>query len=341
MLPINQSLPSIQSPDFQPSLQLSATDARNETKRNYYFYFSIYKYLRDQNSKFNIFPREIVRCISDIFSSIFTFNPVLQPSELQFLKDKHISSRIQVALYKGQEVAVKKFSLDDRDLETFSEDAEQCFYFQHPNVLKTVGYTRKKENLQEVYVVMEKMESTLYGYLRTSAPSPKEYLPILSGIAQGLCYLHRFNFTYRRVRSRNVLLDKQLNPKLKGIGFNELRRGDRTASQFNQGQSKTVRYYAPEVFEREYSYIPPVDIYGFGMIMWETVVRQDPYMGKTEREVFDSIKKGGKEVIPENCPVLLKNLIRSCWGPPEERLTSEEIVWELKHGEGSNYPDFA
>ena len=331
MLHINKSLISIQSPDFQPSLQLSATDARNETKRNYYFYFSIYKYLCDQNSNFNILPRRIVRRISDIFSSIFTFNPVLEPSEFHFLQDEKINSRFQVALYKGKKVAIKKFpQITDRDLKTFQEEAEECFYFQHPNVLKIVGHTNKKDNLQQVYLATEKMESNLYDYLRATEPQPQQRLHILSGIAQGLCYLHRFNFVHRRIRSRNILLDTQLNPKLKSLGFNQLRSCSRTVNHFNQNKSQTVRYRAPEAFARRYTPHPPADIYGFGMIVWETVVRRDPYMGKTEKEAYDLIEKGTKEVVPENCPLYLKDLIHQCWAPSDTRLTSSEIVGKLR-----------
>ena len=89
-------------------------------------------------------------------------------------------------------------------------------------------------------------------------------LPIASGIARALAYLHAQSppLVHRDLKPANVLLDEGYNAKLADFGISRDVRLEATMTQ-NVG---TPRYSAPELLRRE-RYDEKVDVWSLGCVL--------------------------------------------------------------------------
>lgn len=62
------------------------------------------------------------------------------------------------------------------------------------------------------------------------------------------------------------------------------------------------------------------DVWGFGVLMWEIMsLGQQPYFTKTNIEVVDYLRVGGRLPKPFNCPATLYELMLRCWSAADAR----------------------
>ncbi|KMQ91155.1 proto-oncogene tyrosine-protein kinase ros [Lasius niger] len=62
------------------------------------------------------------------------------------------------------------------------------------------------------------------------------------------------------------------------------------------------------------------DVWSFGVLMWEiTSLGEQPYTAKTNLEVLEYVRAGGRLPKPLNCPPLLHQLILRSWSAENER----------------------
>jgi serine/threonine protein kinase len=97
-----------------------------------------------------------------------------------------------------------------------------------------------------------------------------------------------------------------------------------------------IVWLAPEIMKKE-QYTEKADVYSFGIILWELLVRNKPF---DEYEVAHSqfisaledeiIVNGLRPTIPPDCPTEYRELICDCWqGDPKRRPNFEEICRRL------------
>jgi serine/threonine protein kinase len=90
---------------------------------------------------------------------------------------------------------------------------------------------------------------------------------------------------------------------------------------------------APEVIKEEY-YSLKVDIYSFGIIIWEVCTGKIPYETYSENFIKYSVLNGcrpSKDLLPENTPMEMIELMELCLnGDPNMRPDSEDIVKYLE-----------
>jgi serine/threonine protein kinase len=99
------------------------------------------------------------------------------------------------------------------------------------------------------------------------------------------------------------------------------------------GQGTPV-YSAPEVFsgKRDLHYSRKVDVFSFGIILWEIWLRRIPFQDLTE-PVVDVIGRGERPPISihDNIPLEYVNLMKNCWSQaPEDRPLFEEVLQKLE-----------
>ncbi|KAI4350142.1 hypothetical protein L6164_010651 [Bauhinia variegata] len=128
--------------------------------------------------------------------------------------------------------------------------------------------------LGEVYEFISggSLEDRLFG---SGDKAPLDWftrMKIASGGATGLQYLHEDAnppVIYRDMKSSNILLDDDLNPKLNDFGLAKLAGGD-TMNPATQRVMGTYGYSAPE-YERSNNLTLKSDVYSFGVVLLELI----------------------------------------------------------------------
>ena len=97
------------------------------------------------------------------------------------------------------------------------------------------------------------------------------------------------------------------------------------------GRTGSLRYMAPEVYLRQ-PYNEKVDVYSFGVILWQLASNQLPFEGFGRREMEEKVMKGGyRPAMDRRLPATLRSLISRCWATDHTvRPPFSEIVKELE-----------
>ncbi|XP_065837909.1 uncharacterized protein [Oscarella lobularis] len=190
-------------------------------------------------------------------------------------------------------VAVKKFKPPKRDRPSYLQLHRRQFPSEiralsacsHKNVVKLLAYSIDSAELCIVYEFL--MDGTLKDALSKNNPSPpswKNRLVMALHVSEALDFIHSScNLIHRDVKSSNVLLGKNekgvLIAKLADFGLSSymyLHEVDGTTESFYATMPVgTKSYMSPEALRGRVS--PAVDVYAFGMIMYEIVTGLPPY----------------------------------------------------------------
>ncbi|KAG6685402.1 hypothetical protein I3842_12G110200 [Carya illinoinensis] len=178
-------------------------------------------------------------------------------------------------LSDGTMMAVKQLSSKSKQgNREFLNEIGMISALQHPHLVKLYGCCVEGNQLLLVYEYMENnsLARALFG--------PEEYQlqldwptrhRICVGIARGLAYLHeesRLKIVHRDIKATNVLLDKNLNPKISDFGMAKLDEEDNT--HISTRIAGTYGYMAPEYALHGYL-TDKADVYSFGIVALEIV----------------------------------------------------------------------
>ncbi|KAL3632271.1 hypothetical protein CASFOL_025255 [Castilleja foliolosa] len=179
-------------------------------------------------------------------------------------------------LSDGTIIAVKQLSSKSKQgTHEFVNEIGMISALQHPNLVKLYGCCVEGNQLLLIYEYMENncVSRALFGKdtaqkLKLDWPTRRK---ICLGIAKGLAYLHeesRLKIVHRDIKTSNVLLDKDLNPKISDFGLAKLNEDDKT--HISTRIAGTIGYMAPEYAMRGYL-TTKADVYSFGVVALEIV----------------------------------------------------------------------
>ncbi|XP_071721936.1 probable LRR receptor-like serine/threonine-protein kinase RFK1 [Rutidosis leptorrhynchoides] len=184
------------------------------------------------------------------------------------------------AVYKGQlndgtAIAVKQLSSKSRQgNREFLNEIGMISCLQHPNLVKLHGCCIEGDQLLLVYEYMENnsLARALFGpdYHQLQLDWSTRH-KICTGIAKGLTFLHeesRLKIVHRDIKATNVLLDRDLNPKISDFGLARLHEEEKT--HISTKIAGTIGYMAPEY--ALWGYLTyKADVYSFGVVALEIV----------------------------------------------------------------------
>ncbi|KAI7734013.1 hypothetical protein M8C21_017914, partial [Ambrosia artemisiifolia] len=182
------------------------------------------------------------------------------------------------AVYKGTlsdgtVVAVKQLSSRSKQgNREFLTEFALISCLQHPNLVKLHGCCIEGDQLLLVYEYMENnsLANALFDDSGLVLDWPTRF-KICIGIARGLAFLHdesRLKIVHRDIKATNVLLDKDLNPKISDFGLARLHEEDNT--HVSTRVAGTIGYMAPE-YALWGHLSDKADVYSYGIVVLEIV----------------------------------------------------------------------
>ncbi|XP_010512091.2 PREDICTED: putative L-type lectin-domain containing receptor kinase V.2 [Camelina sativa] len=230
-------------------------------------------------------------------------------------------------------IAVKKISHDSRQgMREFLAEIATIGRLRHPDLVRLLGYCRRKGELYLVYDYMPKgsLDKFLYNQPNQILDWPQRF-KIIKDVASGLCYLHQQwvqVIIHRDIKPANILLDENMNAKLGDFGLAKL--CDHGIDSQTSNVAGTFGYISPEL-SRTGKSSTSSDVFAFGVFMLE-------------------ITCGRRPIEPRGSPseMVLTDWVLDCWDNGDilqvvdERLghmyLSEQVTLVLKLGLLCSHP---
>ncbi|KAF8051911.1 hypothetical protein N665_1651s0003 [Sinapis alba] len=176
-------------------------------------------------------------------------------------------------LRDGKSVAVKRLVFNTREwVEEFFNEVNLISGIQHKNLIKLLGCSIEgpESLLVYEYVPNKSLDSFLFDESKSKSLNWNQRLNIILGTADGLAYLHSspVRIIHRDIKTSNVLLDDQLNPKIADFGLARCLGMDKT--HLSTGIAGTLGYMAPEYVVRG-QLTEKADVYSYGVLVLEIV----------------------------------------------------------------------
>lgn len=223
----------------------------------------------------------------------------------------------------GTKVAVKVLScnaLGGRQLETFKREVWTLATLNHPSILKLIGVTLESP----FCIITELLNSPLNDRLDVLTPSERSIVAFK--VAQGMYTLHMNKIIHRDLKSANILLDDNNFPRVGDFGLVGFK-----TNVTRTGCIGTAQWMAPEMLRSSPYYDEKVDVYSFGILLWEMLTNSTPYTGMNHDTICFNVLKGMRPEIPEKFENFeIVSLIRACWdSSPSKRPSFKDIVEAL------------
>ncbi|KAL8044919.1 hypothetical protein ABFX02_08G077300 [Erythranthe guttata] len=225
-------------------------------------------------------PSKIESLLSDIKVTEFGWDSIVAATN-HFSYSNIVGQGGSGTVYKavfpstGQLVAVKRFSPSSgQGLVEFRNEILLLPKLEHRNIIKMLGYciNRKEKLLVYEFMANTSLDSILYGVYKDALKFCRLQwsvrFKIITGIAQGLVYLHQdsgLRVIHRDLKLSNILLDFDMNPKISGFAIPTTLAEHRSEFEIS-GISGATGYMSPD-----YGFSVKSDVYGFGIIVLETV----------------------------------------------------------------------
>ncbi len=156
-----------------------------------------------------------------------------------------------------------------KGMQRFKEEAQTLAKFNHPSIVKILGYLEANDT---AYFVMEYEEGIdLSDYMKQHGTpfSQEEILSIMMPILEGLKEVHKLNFLHRDIKPGNILMRTDTFPVLIDFGASKLALGEASksiTSMLTEGYAPLEQYSA-DIKKQG----PFTDLYAVGAVIYKMI----------------------------------------------------------------------
>ncbi|KAJ3191596.1 hypothetical protein HK101_007576 [Irineochytrium annulatum] len=245
-------------------------------------------------------------------------------------------SEVFKSKWMGVEVAVKYFRYadakgDDPEAEdpvqSFSNECAILMSLHHRNVITMMGFGCKPPN--SYYLITEFMtRGSLFDVIgNISIPmEPERKKAILLDTARGMAFLHgcRPRVIHQDLKSLNLLIAEDWTVKVADFGIakaklensqSNVRNAEEVAEEEDGTplQGGTIQWMPPEQLDGSPRTTTKMDVFAFGVIMWEVGMRKRPWRGVPIKTICDNVIQGKRLSYPTTWEQPFQKLMSKCW----------------------------
>lgn len=220
----------------------------------------------------------------------------------------------------------------------FHREARSASMLSHPHTIRIFDFGQAESG--ELYMAMEYLSGRLLGSVIRSAGAmgTAETVKIAGEIAQSLAEAHAAGLAHRDLKPDNVMLVEAVGKrdfvKVLDFGIAKVLSTDSSDSVVTGTGAivGTPHYMAPELATGERNITTAVDIYAFGVILFEMLSGRRPFEAETPlavllKHVSDPVPPLPAEtIVPEELRGLLVRMLAKA---PADRPTAEEVLATL------------
>ncbi|XP_044472044.1 serine/threonine-protein kinase STY13-like [Mangifera indica] len=240
--------------------------------------------------------------------------------------------------YSGEEVAIKILERPQNNPEKaqlieqqFQQEVIMLATLKHSNIVRFIGGCRKPMVwcIVTEYAKGGSVRQFLNKRQNRSVPLKLAVKQALD-VARGMAYVHELGLIHRDLKSDNLLIFSDKSIKIADFGVARIE----VQTEGMTPETGTYRWMAPEMIQHR-PYTQKVDVYSFGIVLWELVTGLLPFQNMTAvQAAFAVVNKGARPIIPNDCLPVLGEIMTRCWDAnPDVRPPFSEVVTMLEHAQ--------
>lgn len=234
--------------------------------------------------------------------------------------------------------------------ERFLREARTAAQISHANVMAIYDISAAVDDLSGrnvQFIVMEHIKGqSLTNYLKGSKTDMKAIIRLAEKIASGLAAAHKLRIVHRDIKTDNIMIDEQGEPKILDFGLAKPLEplqmgGSDSANTVSQELTRagkimgTVTYMSPEQIKGELVDTRS-DIFSFGILLYRMATGEAPFGGATQVSTLAKIL----ETTPESpsaknkeIPAELERIIDKCLqkDPNDRYQDTRDLVVDIRN----------
>jgi eukaryotic-like serine/threonine-protein kinase len=239
----------------------------------------------------------------------------------------------------GREVALKilpsHVAAEPARRARFEQEARAVAALNHPNIVSVfdIGETGGIS-----FIVTELIDGTS---LRDVSLNTRKIADVAAQVAEGLAAAHRAGITHRDLKPDNIMLTPDGRVKILDFGLAKVMpKGSGPGAEaetaiISNTQTGvvmgTVGYMSPEQV-RAKPLDPRSDIFSFGLVFYELLANEHPFLRESSAEVMAAIVREEPEDLPANISPALAEIIGHCLEkePANRFQSAQDLAFQLR-----------